>query len=530
MVENLYEFTGPLDPDRHQIICAPRRKELNEVIEGVKRGDYWSILGPRQIGKTTFLYQLCKALSREPYACIYIDLEIGANSEETFYEILINEIMEKLPKDIAPMDMDKWKKLGGEYYFYKFLKHLHTPEHQKMVFLLDEIGRVPCISSFLKLWRKVSNERIYDRELRKYSIIIAGAEDIISLTMDRTSPFNISKKMFLTNLAKEEASQLIHMPMEAMGLDFSREVEREIMTRTSAHPQLLQHLCYLLVDNLAEGTAAITTADVEQAVARLFKNNDNLETLENQLKRDENLRNLVIRLLRGEKVKYLSYHKYAATGAGPVVERVETGSDGEEKYCTFRSPLYREYLEKIIDLDEYPLEPMKESTFLTTLYCDEDPAELVASGKEEQFLFSLFNKGVRIIIHRDNVPQNNLDLSEREKLFFCYLAYKNYKAFSEGYETLEDIPPSYKYQVSSRHENNELQTPEWGIFKQALKRIDVEHIGDGIKAWALSIRRKLDRVNARDLIDSGSSGRGSGYLLRGRVLFLKGDSTANLRD
>lgn len=511
MFANPYEFTGPLDPEAHKTICAKRTGEIQRVIQGIKRGDYWSILGPRQIGKTTFLYQLSKELLAEHFICIYIDLEIVANDEDVFYEIMINEIIEKVPPEVIPPNREQWKNLGPKYYFYNFLKNLKAPDNTMVVFLLDEIGRVDSIKSFLELWRKVYHERRYYPELKKYAVVIAGADDIISLTMGRSSPFNISKKIFLNNLDSSDCVKLVEGPISAMGIELSPAAQEELVNRVSGHPQLLQHLCYLLVEGFPGKKHPLTPTDVTEAIERLFKDNDNLETLEHQVSHDTGLKALVARMLTDEKVKYLGKHKYSTSGAGPIIE--DTGG-----YCRFRSQLYRDYLSRTLDFSAILTGHAPEPGFITTVYLDKEPAPFTSEKQESDFLAHLFNEKVAISIERNGIEEKNIDLSPRERLFFCYLAYKNFKAMNEGFMGWEDIPSSYKYRVSSCHENNEVQTPEWGVFKQALRKIDVEHIGDGIKAWACSIRRKLDRVNARDLIHSGT-GRGSGYILKGKVNF-----------
>lgn len=521
---NPYEFTGPLDPDAHHITSSKRTREIQKVIRGIRRGDYWSILGPRQIGKTTFLFQLSKELSAGPFICIYIDLEIGATDQEMFYEIMINEIIEKVPPEIVPPDREQWKKLGPKYYFYNFLKNLKAPENTTVVFLLDEIARVDSIKSFLELWRKVFHERRYYPELKKYSVVIAGAEDIVALTMGRSSPFNISKKIFLSNLEQDECQHLVQHPMEQLNARFTPGARDELMTKVSGHPQLLQHLCYLLVEKFSGESPLIDTADVEEAVETLFKNNDNLETLEHQVNRDPELLALVTRMLQGERVKYLGKHKYSTAGSGPVIE-------DENGYCRFRSVLYREYLDRIMEFDAAPLdagptEIITAPEFNTTVYCHQEPRVFDSIKQESDFLAGLFNEKISITVGKNGMDAQKITLSPRERLFFCYLAYKNYKAMNEGFSGWEAIPPSYKYRVSSIHENNEIQEPEWGVFKQALRKIDVQHIGDGIKAWACSIRRKLDRVNARELIHS-ETGRGSGYILKGKVNFAEFKETAS---
>jgi hypothetical protein len=508
VAENPYKYTGPLDPDKDKIICAPRTEEINKVIEGIRRGDYWSVMGPRQIGKTTFLFQLSKKIS--PFPCIYFNFEIKIPSQEAFYEMIINEITGKVPAETVP-DYKKWEKFGAEYYFINFLKSLRTGNDKPIVLMFDEIGRVFDVKSFLHLWRKIYHDRNHQQELEKYAVIISGADDLISLTYGPTSPFNISRKLVLGNLGREESERLIDMPMKALNIKFEPGVKEELISRVSGHSQLLQHLCSLLVEKISTGEKkVITGTDLVQAIEELFKKNDNLETLKNQIKTDEKLHRLIRNILAGEKIKYLSWLEYSQVGVGPIIE-------DEEKCCRLRTSLYEEYLTEIID--DIPIQGEEE--FITTVYCSAAPEEFDLKEQEKEFLKQLFSEKVKIEIEKNGVQLSQIDLSSKEKLLLCYLAYKNYKAIKEDFAKWEDIPISYKYRVSSNLKNNEVQEPEWQIFRAALKKVGVETmVGDEIKAWAFSTRKKLAGIKAKDLIYSGT-GKGSGYLLIGTVRFKK---------
>ena len=62
------------------------------------------------------------------------------------------------------------------------------------------------------------------------------------------------------------------------------------------------------------------------------------------------------------------------------------------------------------------------------------------------------------------------------------------------------------------------QKPEWKIFIQFLKSSEISLGGDEIKAWIFSLRKNLDKIDAKDIVHS-ESGRGKGYLLQGHVKF-----------
>ena len=62
MKKNPYKFRGPLDLDKDKLVLVTRSYDLDRVCNGIKNGEYWAILGPRQIGHTTFLRQIIKKI------------------------------------------------------------------------------------------------------------------------------------------------------------------------------------------------------------------------------------------------------------------------------------------------------------------------------------------------------------------------------------------------------------------------------------------------------------------------------------
>jgi hypothetical protein len=132
MMKNPYKFIGPLDPVEDKIVCMPRSKEKTRVLSGVMNGDYWTILGPRQIGKTTFLRQLMSELST--FHCIYINFEVSPKTDEKFYKWIIERIVESIETDSSGKGIDKWKNFGPELHFLNFLEKFLPKENKRIVF------------------------------------------------------------------------------------------------------------------------------------------------------------------------------------------------------------------------------------------------------------------------------------------------------------------------------------------------------------------------------------------------------------
>lgn len=507
---NPYKFTGPLYPEKDALVCIPRKNELNKVITGIRNDDYWAILGPRQIGKTTFLRQLMQELAA--YHCIYINLEISPQSHEGFYAWIIEQIQDKIPAQAQENQTINQNDYGPEVNFYNFLKNFKPVENRKIILFLDEIEKAPLVSSFLHAWRKVFHERNDQPELNRYSVVIAGAADLIALTMGPTSPFNIAQKLYLQDFNPAQIHTLIEKPLAESGISISPEVVSAMQEETEGHPQLLQHACHIMLENIDENAKNLTIEDYQQAKNQFFVENDSLRTLDYELKHNKVLMGILSKILSGEQVSYFQHQEIAITGAGPIKQN--------KGFCIIRNSIYRTLILKEIKQPEPPVveqhQDLQLTEYETLIFIAQEPAACNGDVAEKKFLNQLFDpENTKIDLNQNGRILQNIQLDDKDKILLLYLAYKNYKAIQEGYEGWKKIPTSYKYRLSSNIENNKTHEPEWEIFIRALGK---DPYGDDIRAWIFSLRKCLGKYDAKDLVHS-ESGRGQGYLLKGKVKF-----------
>jgi hypothetical protein len=334
MPKNPYKYTGPLDPVEDRSVCISRSKETNKVIEGILQGDYWTILGPTQIGKTTFLLYIKQELKN--YKCIYLDFQVSPSNEAEFYNRVINIICEELGEKPQTDIFERGELSGYDVVFYDLMRSLVSKTDKKIILLFDEIEDIPSIKTFLKIWRKVYHERYQRPELKRLALVVVGTAELIPLTIGPTSPFNIARKLYLSNLTAKESEQLIVKPLKNLQIDIAQEAVQKIIDQTSGHPQLLQHTCHLLVEQTPEEGRNISEVDVEYTIETLFHQNDNLITLVQQLDGDKTLKYLIKRVITGEEVRYLSHEKYSLSGVGPIIEN--------NHFCAIRSKLYEKFI------------------------------------------------------------------------------------------------------------------------------------------------------------------------------------------
>ena len=337
MTRNPYKYTVPLDPvnDRHTWIS--RAESTDQVIDGIKKGDYWSLLVPRYIGKTTFLNQLMNRFTNARY--LYFSFKKPPATEEKLYRMLIHRFMAEIPSNQTGTIDRAWKGEKPDLRFFEFLiKFRPTNGNQKIVLLFDDIDYVPSLGDFLIVWRNLYHERYYKKTLNKFTVVLTGSANLIAKTRGPTSPFNITKIIAIKDFSDEESAALIEKPMKQLYINIEPEAKAYLLSQMSGHPQLLQHACHILVDRVNPGDKTIKKKDVDESKQVLLKKNPCLNMLKDDINKDETLKKFLQDILEGKKIKFLSHKELALWGVGPIVER--------DSYCAIRNKLYEEVIKR----------------------------------------------------------------------------------------------------------------------------------------------------------------------------------------
>lgn len=364
---NPYIYNGALDPSVDKLVCAPRATAVKKVVNGIIKGDYYAILGPRQFGKTTLIHQIREVLPQN-YKTLYFDLGLIPDTNEGFYRWLKAKFHDGLTLERLEDVESETKSYGGPHFeFIDFLKKacLKSSNVTKIVLFFDEIEGIPSIKDFTRVWRTIFHERCkkYNRnQLYKYSLVITGSTDLISKTDGPTSPYNIAKFYYLQELSNTESETLIDEPFDSLKFNIEKSAKSKLLSLVSGHPQLLQHACHILVDTAKEENKKITVKEIEKVLAKLFLENSNLD----QLKVDisfENLSDLLKRILIDEqKIRYHSYKTFSIQGAGCIV-------GDNEGFCTIRNEIYRKLLKETF----FP--PQKQSPKIPKIFICNSPKD-----------------------------------------------------------------------------------------------------------------------------------------------------------
>jgi len=341
--KNPYKFTGALDPEKDRAVCVTRQDDVKQVIHrAIMWGDYWAVIGPRQVGKTTFLRQVQQNCPDAYF--VFFDFNFCPKTESEFYPWLKDKLIEEIPAE--PQIKDRKESGAGPVLdFLDFLAQFKptVPGGKKIIFLFDEIELIPNLSDFFGMWRKVHTDRFSKSQLARYGAIVTGSVDLIKETAGKVSAFNIAHTLYLKDFLKDESRGLIEEPLKTLEITIQEEAKDKLILQTGGHPQLLQHACHKLVNTAYKKKKRITVKDVDDTIDYLLKDNANISNLWHQVKKDTCLKDLILRILKGEKIEYLRHTDYSISEAGPIVEDVD-------RCCAIRNPIYKKFLRDILDV------------------------------------------------------------------------------------------------------------------------------------------------------------------------------------
>lgn len=388
--ETPYKYHGPLDPIKDKLVLVPRSDDLNSVIHGIQKDQYWGIFGPRQIGKSTFLRQIEHNLKQ--FHHIRIDLE--ASPQKNFYKWLAENFVKQVP--IKPIrGLSKlWETEDPHIAFYKFLERFTPKEFRKKIIIyFDEVEGVPDIDEFLHNWRTVFHERIHQPELMKYSVIITGAGDFIQLPLGKNSPYNIAQFIYMRDFSKAESIQFIENTFGKLGIGISHLTIQNLNDFISGHPQMLQHACHILAQLALTEKRDIKEADIENVIHELFIENLSIDGLKSDLKNFPELNELIRNILNGIKPYYPKYKQYSIVGHGSIIE-------DEEKNCAIRNKIYERYL--TIHFNEMKETPVLQASF--PFFHNDSIGKVIDQSNRYEMFESIGEGGMgKVIRARDKV-------------------------------------------------------------------------------------------------------------------------------
>ncbi|MCP5498862.1 MAG: AAA family ATPase [Leptospiraceae bacterium] len=245
-------------------------KKIQQIMNLVERGKYFTISRPRQYGKTTTLYLLEKSL-KDKYLLISTSFEgVGETKFET-EENLCSTVFYTLSKGLIYESDDfkeKFLKLGNGLKTFeqvseaiaKFVKQ----QEKKVILIIDEVDKASNHSIFLNFLGMLRNKylnRDKGSDFTFHSVILAGVHDVKNIKKKLrpdseayyNSPWNIATEFKIDmSFSAEEIQSMLNQWKEEND-DRKMDVpllSEEIYKFTSGYPFLVSKICKLIDEDL----------------------------------------------------------------------------------------------------------------------------------------------------------------------------------------------------------------------------------------------------------------------------------------
>lgn len=330
-----FNIAGNCDEQKHYLMN--NSKMLEQIMELIDYGDYFTINRPRQYGKTTILFQLMTHLEAMenflPIKMDFQDMTIEANQSEAIFSQLFWQDM------IAAIDLvdeEFSKKLLDFNAVHNFsdlsanISKAQKATTQKMVLLIDEVDASSNYEVFLKFLAMLRSKYLKRQFYPTFhSIVLAGVHDIKNLkyklrnpeAVRYNSPWNIAVDFEVRMSFKpDEIVPMLEQYSEAekVTMDTSAIAER-LYYYTSGYPFLVSKLCKNIAEKILPKQAnktEWTLDDVEESVQLLLsENNTNFDDLIKNLENHQDLYDLVFRIVvDGVKITFNPHNSVISKG------------------------------------------------------------------------------------------------------------------------------------------------------------------------------------------------------------------------
>jgi WD40 repeat protein len=322
---------GTMRPDAPSYV---ERQADRQLYQALLDGEFCYVLTSRQMGKSSLMVRTANRLRAVGVQVVVLDLTaIGQNvSPDQWYHGLLVRVGEELGLED---ELDAWwdenSHLGPCQRLFSALRHVvleapckdpkpRTPQwavddggRQRLVIFVDEIDVVRSVSfatdEFFAAIRECYNRRTEDLQLRRISFCLLGVAMPSDLIRDtRLTPFNIGRRIELTDFTAEEAATLgSGLQSEQQSRAHTIRLLKRVLFWTGGHPYLTQRLCETL-----SGREKLKLSSVDTVCAELFltprasERDDNLIFVRERLLRGNGdlvgLLGLYQRVLRGKRV------------------------------------------------------------------------------------------------------------------------------------------------------------------------------------------------------------------------------------
>jgi hypothetical protein len=281
---------------RRDALSYIERAADQTLYQALRAGEICYLLTARQMGKSSLMVRTAARLRDNGARVAVLDLtSLGQNlTAEQWYNGLVERAGRqfRLEEEVE----DYWRRfpqLGPMRRFMLVLSDVILPVREdRIVIFVDEIDAVRSLpfstDEFFAGIRECFNRRSLDPQTERLTFCLLGVASPSDLIRDtRTTPFNIGRRIELTDFTEQEAMPLV----QGLGADdgVGSALLRRVIYWTGGHPYLTQRLCQAV----AQEGAVRNTSAVDRLCQELF-----LSTRARD--RDDNLLFVRERMLRSE--------------------------------------------------------------------------------------------------------------------------------------------------------------------------------------------------------------------------------------
>jgi AAA-like domain/PEGA domain len=349
-IDNFYVVGGTLARDAPSYV---EREADKRLLTALHQGEICYVLTSRQMGKSSLMVRTAVKLREEGISVAVLDLtSLGQNlSAEQWYNGLLDRTGQQL--SLEDEIEDAWTEstqLGPFQRWVQVMQNVVLPSCRRgLVVFIDEIDTVRSLpfktDEFFAGIRELYNRRTEEPELGRLTFCLLGVATPSDLIRDtRTTPFNVGRRIELTDFGEDEAAPLV------LGMSHDSNLGERLVSRilywTGGHPYLTQRLCQAV----AEDTKFDSPKCVDEMCTRLFlssrarERDDNLLFVRDRILRSEGdiagLLSLYGKVRAGKKIRY--------DEANPLIGvlRLSGIAAIEEGYLKVRNRIYQKVFDE----------------------------------------------------------------------------------------------------------------------------------------------------------------------------------------
>lgn len=341
---------GPVPFDSEVYII--RQEQELAAFNAINNKNYISIVGPRQVGKTSFLQKIQTTVEIEKnYATAYLDLSAINDSTINFKKWILQ--FDKLlqtqisrwylkdkevscPKDFADLIV----------YWGELADAVNRPA---LLILLDEANSVPShirdpFYSTLRTIYIEKTSRSARPAIKKINFAFAGVFYPDELVANRqNSPFNVSKKIWLRDFSSTELQALSSVFFRVSQTLMSEDL---IFDLTNGHPYISQSLFDIILGKVLQGEYdGNEIVSVRDVLPHLLDSiSDNVDHTIKMVLRDDEKRNKIIEILQ-KKVPFTQANE---TISQLVLDGIV--KKDAEYFVSIRNKIYKDSISKALQV------------------------------------------------------------------------------------------------------------------------------------------------------------------------------------